>query len=116
MDFDSVKHPVGYTTPVPKESRDALETLTFQAKDMDETECIMAMVGLFGHTAVFWFCVCSAVKYLWRAGSKGNKEEDYDKARWYFKYALSLPNARVPYELRLRVQFAEKITPKVTAD
>ena len=29
------------------------------------------------------FCVGNAVKYLWRAGSKGAALEDLRKARWY---------------------------------
>ena len=36
MEFDSVKHPVKHNTPVPPESRDALESLTFGAEAMDE--------------------------------------------------------------------------------
>ena len=29
------------------------------------------------------FCLGNAVKYLWRAGSKGDPIEDLEKARWY---------------------------------
>jgi hypothetical protein len=29
------------------------------------------------------FCVGNAIKYLWRAGSKGDTLEDLRKARWY---------------------------------
>ncbi len=29
------------------------------------------------------FCIGNAVKYLWRAGLKGNAIEDLEKARWY---------------------------------
>ena len=29
------------------------------------------------------FCVGNAVKYLWRAGLKGDAIEDLKKARWY---------------------------------
>ena len=29
------------------------------------------------------FCVGNAVKYLWRAGLKGDALEDLRKARWY---------------------------------
>lgn len=29
------------------------------------------------------FCVGNAVKYLWRAGLKGDAIEDLEKARWY---------------------------------
>lgn len=29
------------------------------------------------------FCIGSAIKYLWRAGSKGDRLEDLKKAHWY---------------------------------
>ena len=29
------------------------------------------------------FCIGNAVKYLWRAGLKGEQVEDLRKARWY---------------------------------
>ena len=29
------------------------------------------------------FCVGNAIKYLWRAGLKGEQIEDLRKARWY---------------------------------
>ena len=29
------------------------------------------------------FCLGSAVKYIWRAGLKGDEIEDLEKARWY---------------------------------
>lgn len=31
----------------------------------------------------FNFCVGNAIKYLWRAGLKGDQLEDLRKARWY---------------------------------
>ena len=31
------------------------------------------------------FCVGNAVKYLWRAGLKGNAVEDLRKAAWYIE-------------------------------
>lgn len=34
-------------------------------------------------TEAFNFCVGNAVKYLWRAGLKGDALEDLQKARWY---------------------------------
>lgn len=29
------------------------------------------------------FCLGNALKYIWRAGEKGNALEDLQKARWY---------------------------------
>ena len=31
----------------------------------------------------FGFCIGNAIKYLWRAGLKGDAIEDLKKARWY---------------------------------
>lgn len=31
----------------------------------------------------FGFCIGNAIKYLWRAGLKGDTVEDLRKARWY---------------------------------
>ena len=38
-------------------------------------------------TKHFGFCLGNAVKYIWRAGLKGSKDEDLKKALWYLKQA-----------------------------
>lgn len=35
------------------------------------------------------FCTGNAIKYLWRAGAKGDRLEDLLKARWYAKRAAT---------------------------
>ena len=35
------------------------------------------------------FCVGNAIKYLWRAGLKGEQIEDLRKARWYIDREIS---------------------------
>lgn len=35
------------------------------------------------------FCVGNAIKYLWRAGEKGDAIEDLEKARWYVDREIS---------------------------
>lgn len=52
-------------------------------------ECIEEMRDLFGDYEVGIWCYITAYKYLYRAGLKdGNsKQQDYDKALWYYKYA-----------------------------
>lgn len=35
------------------------------------------------------FCRGNAVKYIWRAGSKGSEIEDLRKARWYIDREIS---------------------------
>lgn len=39
-------------------------------------------------TEHFSFCLGNAIKYLWRAGSKGSRVEDLRKARWYIDREL----------------------------
>lgn len=34
-------------------------------------------------TEHFNFCIGNAIKYLWRAGEKGDRLEDLHKAAWY---------------------------------
>ena len=36
-------------------------------------------------TEHFNFCLGNAMKYIWRAGLKGNALEDLKKARWYIE-------------------------------
>ena len=45
-------------------------------------ECIDAMVSALGVDTVADFCICNALKYIWRHRNK-NGEEDIDKALWY---------------------------------
>ena len=35
------------------------------------------------------FCLGNAIKYIWRAGEKGNAIEDLKKARWYLDREIS---------------------------
>lgn len=55
---DPVNHPKHYTTHPSK------------------VECITV-------TEHMDFCLGNAMKYIWRAGEKGDKIEDLKKARWY---------------------------------
>lgn len=36
----------------------------------------------------YGFCIGNAIKYLWRAGLKGDAVEDLKKARWYIEREL----------------------------
>ena len=45
-------------------------------------ECVDMMLIMFGRKAVYNFCICNAIKYLWRYKDK-NGIEDIDKAIWY---------------------------------
>lgn len=35
------------------------------------------------------FCLGNAVKYIWRAGMKGDHRQDLEKARWYLQRVAS---------------------------
>lgn len=45
------------------------------------------------------FCLGNAVKYLWRAGLKGDLVEDLQKARWYLNRALMREGIALEAEL-----------------
>jgi hypothetical protein len=45
-------------------------------------------------TEYFNFCIGNAIKYLWRAGLKGDAIEDLKKARWYVDRELIRLGAR----------------------
>jgi len=42
------------------------------------------------------FCLGNAVKYIWRAGLKGDAVEDLEKARWYLDREIERINASGP--------------------
>lgn len=48
-------------------------------------ECIEEMLDIYGPEKVSAFCELNAYKYRYRAGLKGNKDEDLKKADWYLK-------------------------------
>lgn len=48
-------------------------------------ECIDVLEDLgLGHA----FCIGNCIKYLWRAGKKGDLLEDLKKAQWYLNRAI----------------------------
>lgn len=53
-------------------------------------ECIVEMEEKYGKEIVCTFCLTNAYKYLYRAGEKNDnpKEQDIEKAKWYYNYAL----------------------------
>ena len=61
---DNINHPSHYTT------------------HPSRVECIQI-------TEHFNFCVGNAIKYLWRAGLKGDAIEDLRKAAWYIEREIS---------------------------
>ncbi len=55
-------------------------------------ECIVEMEEKYGSENTVIFCLTNAYKYLYRSGDKdGNpKQQDLQKATWYFDYANRL--------------------------
>lgn len=53
-------------------------------------ECIVEMEELFSPQIVWGFCACNEYKYAYRAGHKGNIEQDAKKAVWYQQKAKEL--------------------------
>ena len=57
-------------------------------KDTD-IECIDVMQMVFGKTAVRWYCLLNAFKYIWRCTKKHDGETDcVKKAIWYLRFFI----------------------------
>jgi len=69
VDLDNVNHPSHYET--------------------GKFECIDVMLETQGEESVKAFCVCNAMKYLYRHKNK-NGREDIAKANWYLNKYLEL--------------------------
>lgn len=54
-----------------------------------QKECIEEMRDVFGDIAVYYFCLCNAYKYNYRAGQKpyNSASTDLKKATWYLDYS-----------------------------
>jgi len=61
----------------------------YQSYIKDGIDCITAMRNAFGDNTVLDFCICNAMKYIWRASSKGGNES-IQKAIWYLNKYLEL--------------------------
>lgn len=70
-DFDNINNPKHYCT--------------------GGVECIDVMIETQGVEAVKNFCVCNALKYIYRHKGKGG-DEDLRKAEWYLKKYFDLVN------------------------
>lgn len=46
-------------------------------------ECIDALESALGEPGFLAYCRGNSMKYLWRAGMKGDAVQDLRKARWY---------------------------------
>lgn len=77
-----------------KEFREASDLLINHPSHYNQgkIECIDAMVSAYGKEAVMDFCLCNAMKYIWRMPykNKGNTSEDLHKAIWYLNKYLDL--------------------------
>ena len=82
---DGVKQII--VTPIAEINLDAINPSHY--KSQCSLECIDAMLMAFGEENVYWFCVCSAWKYMWRYQNKSGIE-DIKKARWFLNKAKEL--------------------------
>ncbi len=56
-----------------------------------EIECIDAIRVALGRDGFIAYCRGNAIKYMWRAGLKGDAAEDMRKAAWYATRAGNEP-------------------------
>lgn len=61
----------------------------YQSKSSVQIECIDAMRAAFGNNAVASFCLCNAMKYIYRCETNGGNT-DIRKAIWYLNKYLDL--------------------------
>ena len=52
-------------------------------------ECIEQMLKDYGPYITAIFCLTNSYKYLYRAGYKGDRDTDIEKAKWYFNFMES---------------------------
>jgi len=65
-----------------KKEHDAVNHPTHYTSHPSGVECIQV-------TQHMNFCVGNAMKYLWRAGNKGDYIEDLRKAKWYVEQEIA---------------------------
>lgn len=53
-------------------------------------ECIDAILAARGSEATKEFCICNAMKYLWRLGHKDDAVQEAKKAKWYLDKYIEL--------------------------
>ena len=51
------------------------------------------------------FCLGNAIKYIWRAGEKGNYQQDLEKAIWYLKREIERYEKTLPTLEDVRAAF-----------
>ena len=96
-------------------SKEMVDHPSHYSKDGHE-ECIIEMENEFGVQNVAIFCYLNAFKYFYRMGSKGDAEEDFDKACWYIEYVDLLKakwhtdsfDARMEQQLKQAIKAAKK--------
>jgi hypothetical protein len=55
-----------------------------------DIECIDALLASRGKEEVRAFCICNAMKYLWRLGKKDDNIQEAKKAKWYIEKYIEL--------------------------
>lgn len=66
-----------------------METVNHPGHYAGKVECIDAMIDTQGIESVKGFCICNAMKYIWRHNNK-NGVEDIKKSVWYLNKYIEL--------------------------
>ena len=56
--------------------------------DVDSRECIDFIRAVLSEAGFKAFCLGQVLKYVWRAGKKGDTAEDLAKANWYRSWLI----------------------------
>ena len=75
-------HAQAYGVKMPCEMTDAINHPPHYTSHPSGVECIQV-------TEHMTFCLGNAIKYIWRAGHKGDKIEDLRKARFYIEREIA---------------------------
>ena len=71
-----------------------MENVNHPSHYQGSIECIDGLESILTPEQFEGFLLGNALKYLWRAGKKGNKLEDYRKAEWYLRKLMKVESTK----------------------
>lgn len=90
FEHPDVNNPTKYPAKEESTSNDSVNhPFHYQSYGNLNIECIDIMRAAYGDEDVKSFCLCNAMKYLFRCYDKG-KNEDIKKAQWYLNKFMEL--------------------------
>ena len=100
--------------PTPTNTNDPINPNHY--KTQSGVECIMV-------AELFPYSLGNAIKYIWRAGSKDDLEQDLKKCAWYLLHAMTngeiiflKPHTQATYKAWYKFKTAENELPKRNAE